>query len=230
MEAANKKSPNIESWLKWFSISLVLSAVFLLWAFVVSCLVYFPSRAESTSLQDLAHYGDFFGGIVGTIVSIASLGVTIYLAVILHKIERENNESAIVAQRKLSLMQLKFQEVSNFKSICDDGFHVLADYKKKMANLKTAYSSIHQAICKINTMFPELKDPNSGIDTNTILEPLSMVVERRRSLKIHNKPEFASISSSEEEKAILNDMRDYFNDGWEAYVKIASHLSKWAME
>lgn len=151
-------SPNVESRLRWVSICLVLGALLLFWFFVISCLVYFPPRTVSITLGDLGLCGDFFGGIIGTIISIASLGVTIYLAVILHKIERENNVSAIDAQRRIAIMQMKYQELAKFRSDCDIALDIISTPGMNNAELRRSSNSISNAAGRLTTLFPELND------------------------------------------------------------------------
>lgn len=209
---------------------LIGFAVLLLLFFIVACLIYFPPRGMSSSLQNLGLYGDYFGGIVGGITSIATLGVTIYLALALHRLEKENNESSIEAQRKITILQLKFQEVANFNTLCNDGFNLMADFQSKYSKIILGHTLIMKAVNRLERMFPELSDERSEIDLTRMLEPLGMVTIKRTILRIHLKPEYESISSEESKKKILSEMAEYYSEGWNAFGNISSYLSQWVVE
>ena len=209
--------------LKWFSYSLVLGSILLFWALIVSCLVYFPRQTVSTNLQDLSWYGDFFGGIVGTIVSIASLGITIYLARLLHRIEQEN-------VRKSIFTPIKYQELTQFKTECDNGFYILANFKEENTDLMSGYVLIQKSVSRLILLFPELNNGTMGFEINDILKPLYWLVLKGTMLNAFRGPEYQAIPTETLEENTIRDMEKYYYEGWNSYSILNKHLSKWALE
>ncbi|MGF7230590.1 hypothetical protein [Arachidicoccus sp.] len=80
---------------KWFlSLSVFLTIV------VICTPIFFYVKdfhelQRSDNPSDWAAFGDYFGGILGPIISLLTLIVTIIIAVNLSKIERRNHEEAV---------------------------------------------------------------------------------------------------------------------------------------
>lgn len=156
MKKASKSFDWKEYSLKGIAGILIGLAVLLLLFFVVVCLIYFPPRGMSSSLSSLGLYGDYFGGIVGGITSLATLGVTIYLAMSLQRLEKENTESAIEGQRQIAIMQVKFQEFALFNEQCDSEIQALSSSDLDHDVDSRVYRNILSATGRITTLFPEL--------------------------------------------------------------------------
>ncbi len=165
----------------------VISASVLLGFFLSFCIIYFPPKTIGNQLVNWGLLGDFFGGILATIISLASLGITIYLALILHRIERENSVKNISAQKSMVRMQFKFQELTAFISTYDDAFSSVLLVKPNIGlgtrnpiraaqdeittlnnSIDKARNSIYNATERIRTLFPELR----GINSNHFLQTL----------------------------------------------------------
>lgn len=205
---------------------LIGIASLLLMFFVTVCLIYFPPRGMSSSLESLALYGDFFGGIVGGITSIATLGVTIYLALILHRIERENAESAIEAQKKIAIMQFKLKEFALFNEKCDIEMQILSTTIESHEGTYKVYKSILNACGRITTLFPELDDNGKNTEFLLFINNLKMLCERAKELNLKMSQGYPP----EVIDALLRMMYDHFEAANKEYHKLMKKLSDWALE
>jgi hypothetical protein len=227
------KKSAFDFWPKLISIALVAGSIGLFFFFLVTCLVYFPTQTVSTKLTDLGLYGDFFGGIVGSIVSMASLGVTIYLAVILHRIEKENTESSIEGQRRIAIMQLKFQELIHFKTECDKAFEILSTRVGQIEDSERAHKTIIASLERLSTIFPELEDLSAGhFGFMTIANEVIQIHKLNKYLYnvmnyidgIVHIDQIGIVSIDQ----IIADAKMHFEKGLKEYFDTLGKLSKWA--
>ena len=202
-----------------------LALLFLLF-FIVVCLIYFPPRGMSSSLESLGLYGDYFGGIVGGITSVATLGVTIYLAMALHRLEKENTESAIEAQRKVALMQVKLNELAIFNEQCDSEINALtsSDLDHEIDN--RAFRSILAAAGRITTLFPELGSNEKYKELRLFISYLKKMSECSEEINL----KMSQLQPHEEIDIILIKMNDYFEAAIKEHHKLMKKLSDWAVE
>ncbi len=212
--------------LKGIARILIGLAVLLLLFFVVVCLIYFPPRGMSSSLSSLGLYGDYFGGIVGGITSVATLGVTIYLALALHRLEKENAESAIETQRQVAIMQMKFNQLAAFKSNCEEAFKKLrVGYPQcDMEMIREGGGEIDININTIRVLFPELENFLSTHfnDIHRAIHSLIMLTFSFTKEEGLKHKEVASIS--------INEYTKKLNEVSKEYWLILSKLSKWAKD
>ena len=170
-----KKKNQTFSWKRFVfrifqSLLIIIPAIFLM-TFVVQRLVYFPPIGLGSSPEKLGQYGDYFGGIVGGITSIATLGVTIYLALLLQRIEKENNESTIEAQRRVALMQMKFQEYTLYSNDCENGLDKISLMHRDQEEARQGCLLIEIRSRRLMTIFPELRTTLSA-EFDTLFETL----------------------------------------------------------
>jgi hypothetical protein len=159
-------------------------AVLLLLFFVVVCFIYFPPRGMSSSLSNLGLYGDYFGGIIGAITSIATLGVTLYLAMALHRLEKDNTESAIEAQRKVAIMQFKLKEFALFNEQCDLFIQAIPSAADNHEEIESAYKTILNASVRITTLFPEIENVEKNIGLVLFVTNLKVLCEYSKEVNL----------------------------------------------
>lgn len=205
----------------------IATSMFIFFGFIVFCFVYVPSRTLNTSSQDLGLYGDFIGGVVGTVIALASLGVTIYLAITLHRIEKENASLAINAQRSIAIMQFKFQEFTLFKSQCDDAFEVWKDVTDTTGQIQKAEKIINSAIDRINVLFPELKSQPEIWKIEFSI--LSFLVMRAKDLNAPIKNKFGYVDYDILNEDLLSQLYQNYDQAKESYLKLTKKLSQWAL-
>ncbi len=223
---ANK--PNPFNWkeysLKGIAGMIIGLAFLLLMFFIAVCFIYFPPRGMSSSLESLGLYGDYFGGIVGGITSIATLGVTIYLAMVLHRIEKENNESSINAQRKVAIMQIKFQELDKLKAQWDDDIDLL--WSGKFEDLEGVHKSLKRSFGRIAALFPELQTEFEYYGFKVVLNSAMMVVDLSKEFAISVKTSNDPSVHDDITGKIVTEIQTAENE----YYEVMKKLSKWAAE
>ncbi len=212
--------------LKGIAWILIGVAVMLLLFFIVVCLIYFPPRGMSSSLSSLGLYGDYFGGIVGGITSVATLGVTIYLAMSLHRLEKENTESATEGQRKIAIMQIKLKEFAIFNEQCDGEIKALTSSDLEHEIDDSVYRSILSAAGRITTLFPELENREKYIELRLFINYLRKMSECSQEVNL----KMSQHQPPEEIDTIIGNMNDYFEAAIKEHHKLMKKLSDWALE
>jgi len=212
--------------LKGIAGMLIGLALLLLIFFIVVCLIYFPPRGLDSSLSNLGLYGDYFGGIVGGITSVATLGVTIYLALVLHKLERENTESTIEAQKKVAIMQFKLKEFALFNEQCDLYIQALPSSAENPEGIESAYKSILNACGRITTLFPELDVSGKNIELLLFINNLKVVCDYSKEVNL-------KMSQHQPPWVIDNihrKMFDHFGVINNCHHNLMKKLSDWSLE
>lgn len=205
--------------------SLIILAVVAMILFVVISIVYFPPRGMSSSLANLGLYGDYFGGFISSIVSLASLGVTIFLALAIQRIERENSKSAIESQRKVALMQIRFQEITRFSSKCDLCIEDIAQMYKNSEVGRNGSIEMELQIERLIILFPEISDK--------LIEEIAIL---RNALKssITLSHSFKSRTDEYGGRILINphinDVAKVLHTVSMSYYKLIERLSAWASE
>lgn len=226
MEMESKSFDWKEYSLKVIAGLLICLACLLLIFFIVICSIYFPPRGMSSSLSNFGLYGDFFGGTVGAITSVATLGVTIYLALVLHRLEKENAESAIEAQKKVAIMQFKFKEFALCNEQCDLALQTLPSEIENYEGTYKAYKSILNACGRITTLFPELDNNGKYIELKLFIKNLMMLCEFSKEVNLR----MSQGQPPEVIDALHRKMYDHFEDANKEYFKLMNKLIDWAKE
>ncbi len=159
---------------------------------------------------------------MGGITSVATLGVTIYLALVLHRLEKENTESAIEAQRKVAIMQIKFQELDKLKAQWDEDIDLL--WSGKFEDLEKVHKSLKRSFGRIAALFPELQTEFEYYGFKIVLNSAMTVVELSKefalSVKASNDPRVHDVITGKIVTAIQSAEIEYY--------EVMKKLSKWA--
>ena len=83
---------------KWLILGLVVIGLISITAFVVPLYYYtqtFASTERSTNPSDWGTFGDFLGGTINPVLSLLTLAVTVFIALVIGRIDQRNHEDAI---------------------------------------------------------------------------------------------------------------------------------------
>ena len=201
-----------------------IPATFLL-LFVVQRLVYFPTIGIGSSPERLGLYGDYFGGIVGGITSVATLGVTIYLALLLHRLEKENTKSAIETQTRVAVMQMKFQELTKYREKCDYGLELIGVSPETVDRTREGCRIMEKCIIRLLMVFPELEEIIS-IEMEALITALNNIARITYSIRMAS----GGVHVDEFEAVSLTQTLDNLTIASDSYFIILGKLGKWAKE
>jgi uncharacterized membrane protein len=205
---------------------LVMIALIMLVVFVVVCFVYFPPRVPDSSLSGLGQYGDFFGGFIGAITSIATLGVTVYLAMVLHRLEKENTESAIEGQRKIAIMQFKLKEFALFNEQCDLYMQAIPYAADNHEAIDRAYKSILNASGRITTLFPELDISGNNTEILHFVKNLKVLCDYSKEVNLKMSQHQPPSGIDDLHRKMFDQIGKISKD----HHKLMKKLSDWSLE
>ncbi len=85
----------------WIPKVLFWLAIFVLLTPITIFTINFSSQSVSSSIADWGTFGDFFGGVTNTIVSILSLIILTYISVVVSKFSSEENKNLFILQKQI---------------------------------------------------------------------------------------------------------------------------------
>jgi len=116
---------------------------------------FFSTKNFLSTLESVGQYGDFIGGVFGTILTLLNIGIFILLTIAIQDLSDKNNQANIQAVREATRIQLRYEEFRNFKSEIDE---ILKAWKHQ--NYKNQlFTPLEDAFVKnsrIYLLYPEL--------------------------------------------------------------------------
>lgn len=122
----------------------------------------FHDAGFSTSPEDWAHLGSYFGGILTPLLTAINICVFVLLTLVIQNATDKSNSQAIESSRRVALMSMKHEELSHFKLEMDSSIHKCRNggiEKDDVQELLTAYNVLEY---RMLFLFPELNELDSN--------------------------------------------------------------------
>jgi hypothetical protein len=158
------------------SLILIILSVYYYWE-------SYHSNSISSSPQDWGVFGDYFGGTLNPLFSLISICVTIWLAVIVNKI----NNNQIVTSRKIALTQLKHEALKELRVELNENFDVWRNNHNNIAHPTTCIRTLNNFATNYDYLF-DLFTVDSFGTLNNILNNAVFT--------IHNNPNGITVSQN----------------------------------
>lgn len=184
---------------------------------MIFLLIFLDRNDISSSLEQLGLLGDFIGGVLGLIVAIASLAVTVIIAVTIKNSDLLNTQKTIEAQHNLYLKQIKYNAVQNFRNNCDSAAN---DFFRPESDGRDAARSIQEGIGRLWLSFPELEGNTEVLSVYNHMNEYGL---QRHSL-------IQDIRKGKESWRFKQKLMSQKIEAYQSYGRLTMFLSEWSFK
>lgn len=111
-----------------------------------------------TDIAFLGQFGDFIGGVLNPLFALVNICITVYIAILIQKFTDLNNTQSLETSRQIALMQMKHDEVKEFKREMTNAFDRWEEDLNALKNINRIYDVWTEHLDKMNALFPELEN------------------------------------------------------------------------
>lgn len=154
----------LRTFLIWFWLILGISLLLTILFFTIT----FRNSGLSSNPSNWGTFGDYFGGIIQSIIALANLIIFVKLTNLLAFYQKKHSDNELALQKKIVLTQLRSEAIRNISNKLNSFFEIIKDSNQKKLDLINLAGHV-DSFCKHNNHLFSLLTENSQI-AKTLLQ------------------------------------------------------------